>query len=131
MLPIPFDCDNCGYKPSPPEVLANKGTCPKCGDAIIAYTVDAAECIQQLSVLPDFTMETAMAIQTKHLKEWESVLKPEVFLLVRDKVAEQNVPTLTDPYMVCRGDDIAQIVHGIATSYNKSTLGVNKADDQL
>jgi len=41
----PFECDNCGHRPMPQEVIEYKGDCAKCKDTVIAYTVDAAECI--------------------------------------------------------------------------------------
>ncbi len=42
---FPFACSNCGHKPTPQEVLEHHGDCAKCGDTVIAYTVDSAECI--------------------------------------------------------------------------------------
>lgn len=44
----PFECKNCGYKPTAQEVLVHHGDCAKCGDTVIIYTVDAAECITDL-----------------------------------------------------------------------------------
>ena len=44
---FPFECDNCGHKPTAQEVVDYKGECVKCGDSVITYTVDAAECILQ------------------------------------------------------------------------------------
>lgn len=46
--PFPFECENCGHKPTPQEVLNHHGDCDKCGDTVITYTVDAAECIVRL-----------------------------------------------------------------------------------
>jgi len=46
--PSPFECENCGQKPTAQEVLDHHGDCAKCGDTVIAYTVDAAECIVRL-----------------------------------------------------------------------------------
>jgi len=45
---FPFECDNCGNKPTPQEVIAHNGECAICGDSIIAYTMDTAECIIKL-----------------------------------------------------------------------------------
>ena len=42
---FPFECDNCGNKPTPSQVIDNHGQCEICGDTIIAYTVDTAEYI--------------------------------------------------------------------------------------
>lgn len=47
--PSPFECENCGHKPTAKEVLDHHGDCAKCGDTVITYTVDAAECILRLS----------------------------------------------------------------------------------
>lgn len=44
----PFECQNCGHKPTPQEVTDRSGECVKCGDVIIAYTVDAAESLATL-----------------------------------------------------------------------------------
>lgn len=46
--PYPFQCTNCGHKPTPQEVIDHGGDCAKCKDTVIAYTVDAAECILRL-----------------------------------------------------------------------------------
>lgn len=45
---FPFECENCGHKPTPQEVLDHHGDCAKCRDTVITYTVDAAECIVRL-----------------------------------------------------------------------------------
>jgi len=50
--PFPFECENCGHKPTPQEVLDHHGDCAKCRDTVIAYTVDAAECILRLMANP-------------------------------------------------------------------------------
>lgn len=43
--PFPFQCENCGHKPTAQEVLDHHGDCAKCRDTVITYTVDAAACI--------------------------------------------------------------------------------------
>lgn len=48
VVKFPFECENCGYKPTAKEVVKHKGDCPKCRDTVITYTVDAAELIEQL-----------------------------------------------------------------------------------
>jgi len=45
---LPFECNNCGQKPSLADVLENSGQCHICGDEVIAYTVDTAELIREL-----------------------------------------------------------------------------------
>lgn len=52
MMNFPFECENCGHKPTPQEVIANHGDCAKCGDTVIAYTMDTAELILSLSARP-------------------------------------------------------------------------------
>jgi hypothetical protein len=46
---FPFECDNCGNKPTPQQVIDYNGQCEICGDSIIAYTVDTAEFIINIS----------------------------------------------------------------------------------
>jgi hypothetical protein len=43
--PFPFECENCGHKPTPQEVIDHHGDCSKCRDTVSTYTVDAAEYI--------------------------------------------------------------------------------------
>ena len=40
-----FECENCGRKHTPQEVVATLACCVKCKDTVIAYAVDAAEYI--------------------------------------------------------------------------------------
>ena len=37
-----FECENCGHKPKPQEVVDHDGDCAQCGDTVIAYTMDTA-----------------------------------------------------------------------------------------
>ena len=46
---FPFECDNCGHKPTPQEVIDHHGACAKCGDSIVTFTVDAAEYIMAMN----------------------------------------------------------------------------------
>jgi len=45
---FPFECENCGNKPTASEVIKHNGSCSICGDNVIAYTVDTAEYIIKL-----------------------------------------------------------------------------------
>jgi hypothetical protein len=45
---FPFECLNCGNKPTPTQVLEHGGDCECCGDTIIAYTIDTAEYIAKI-----------------------------------------------------------------------------------
>ena len=42
---FPFECENCGNKPTPEDVVKYRGACGICNDHIVAYTVDTAEYI--------------------------------------------------------------------------------------
>lgn len=44
----PFACTNCGYRPTPCQVLTKDCVCPICNDEIIAYTLDSAKMINEL-----------------------------------------------------------------------------------
>ena len=41
----PFECTNCGNKPTPRQVIQYDGDCEICGDTIVAYVIDTAEMI--------------------------------------------------------------------------------------
>ena len=60
-----------------------------------------------------FTMEQSLAIQEAHLKQWETILKPEVAAKLRSIVIAKN-KGVTDPYDVCRGSSIDNFVHNPA-----------------
>lgn len=57
-----------------------------------------------------FTMEQALAIQEQHLKQWDSILKPEIAARLRALVTATNA-TVKTPYEVCRGSGIDRFVH--------------------
>lgn len=61
--PFPFECENCGHKPTPKEVLDHRGDCAKCGDTVITYTVDAAECIVRLMANMELTNLTTPELE--------------------------------------------------------------------
>lgn len=46
---LPFECDNCGNKPTAKAVIDGKATCDICGDTILASTVDTADLLQDLT----------------------------------------------------------------------------------
>lgn len=46
---FPFECENCGNKPTPADVVRLSAVCDICGDSIIAYTLDTAELLVKLS----------------------------------------------------------------------------------
>jgi hypothetical protein len=60
----------------------------------------------------DFTVEQGIDIQDRQLSEWEVILKPEVFEIIKDLVKKRNV-NLRTGYDVCRGTDINNIIHNL------------------
>jgi len=40
---FPFQCLNCGNRPTPEQVVQQQGACEICGDIITAYSIDTAE----------------------------------------------------------------------------------------
>jgi len=46
---FPFECENCGSKPTPEQVMEHHGQCAICGDSVVAYTVDTAALILKLT----------------------------------------------------------------------------------
>lgn len=45
---LPFECTNCGTKPTSEDVVRLGGICEVCNDTIIAYTIDTAELLIKL-----------------------------------------------------------------------------------
>lgn len=41
----PFECSNCGNKPTPRQVVDHDGDCEICGYSVVSYTVDVAKMI--------------------------------------------------------------------------------------
>lgn len=68
--------------------------------------------------LPDeeFTLEVALSIQEMQLKEWETVLKPEVFAKLSAYVLKQN-EGVTNPYHVFRGTEISCVIGNMAMGH--------------
>lgn len=62
-----------------------------------------------------FTFEEALQIQTEHLIQWASVLKPEIFTQVFLEATKDNhkIPSNT-PDRVVRGSTIDAIVRNVA-----------------
>ena len=59
--------------------------------------------------LATFRKANAIEIQQEHLADWEAVLKPEIFSKLKALVEKDN-STINDPYEICRGDTIYEIV---------------------
>lgn len=49
---FPFECENCGNKPTPEEVVRLLAMCAVCGENVIAYTIDTAELLLKLQQFP-------------------------------------------------------------------------------
>ena len=58
----------------------------------------------------EFTKDEALAIQAKHLAEWEKLLKPEVFEELKAKATENN-DEIENPFCIPRGNDLDDILH--------------------
>ena len=52
---LPFECNNCGRKPTLAEVLEYGGECQLCGDEVCAYTVDTALLLATLMPNKNYT----------------------------------------------------------------------------
>lgn len=61
----------------------------------------------------DITMTKMLAMQDEHLKQWESILKPEVAAKLRAIVLATN-KGVTNPYEITRGSEIDRYVHNPA-----------------
>lgn len=57
-----------------------------------------------------FTMEDALAIQEKHLKEWEKILTPEAFEELKEEATKNN-HEIENPFCIPRGNDLDHILH--------------------
>lgn len=91
-MKTPFECDNCGHKPAPQNVVKNHGDCEKCGDTVICYTVDAAECIARLSAaLEDIEREAGGALNNAFPDE-----APDVLANVAGIARRAAAPTLEE-----------------------------------
>jgi hypothetical protein len=64
--------------------------------------------------MSDFTLEDGIDVQTRQLKDWKRLLKPEVFADLKAHCEEMN-KTATDGYHVFRGIDMKNY---IANYYN-------------
>ena len=53
----PLECENCGRRPMPQDVIDYNGNCLGCGDNVIAYTIDTAEYIIQIKTERDQLVE--------------------------------------------------------------------------
>jgi hypothetical protein len=60
----PFECDNCGHRPTPQEVVDLRASCKKCDDIIRAYTIDTAEVI--LDLLPKEKAKNIVKVTVHH-----------------------------------------------------------------
>jgi len=80
---VPFECENCGAKPSFGNVIRNNGSCLICGDIIGAYTIDCAKEMARLhrNLKVIEPMRTLSANQKRrvinHLRESARSIQPK------------------------------------------------------
>ena len=58
----------------------------------------------------EFTKDEALAIQAKHLAEWEKLLKPEVFEELKTQAMKYN-DEIDNPFYIPRGNDLDDLLH--------------------
>lgn len=57
-----------------------------------------------------FTKADALAIQEKHLKEWERVLQPWAFEQLKEEAMKDN-DEIENPFCIPRGNSLDDILH--------------------
>jgi hypothetical protein len=62
------------------------------------------------TMLQEFSYKEAFEIQLENLKSWDTILKVEVYLQLIDAVIELNNLGYDNPYQVCRGSRITELV---------------------
>lgn len=64
----------------------------------------------------NYTVEDGIAVQTENLRQWQGVLKPEVFERIK-ALATENNHTAATGYDICRGSDISDLVQNERIKY--------------
>lgn len=62
------------------------------------------------TMLQEFSYKEAFELQLQHLQSWHTILKVEVYLQLIDAVIELNNLGYDNPYQVCRGASITDLV---------------------
>jgi hypothetical protein len=62
------------------------------------------------TMLQEFSYKEAFEIQLENLQSWNAILKIEVYLQLIDEVIKLNNLGYDNPYQVCRGADITDLV---------------------
>lgn len=75
--PFPFECENCGHKPTAQEVLDHHGDCSKCRDTVITHAVDAAECIVRLMAATERLNHAEILLSDLARGYWRAILNDQ------------------------------------------------------
>lgn len=62
------------------------------------------------TMLQEFSYKEAFELQLQHLQSWHTILKVEVYLQLIDEVIKLNNLGYDNPYQVCRGSRITELV---------------------
>lgn len=62
--------------------------------------------------MESFTVKQGIEVQQRQLKEWEQLLKPEVFKLLKIEVERSN-HLAKNGFGIARGSDIDNILHNV------------------
>lgn len=65
-----------------------------------------------------FTLEVALQYQDENLSQWQEVLRPEIYAKV-ERIVKRKNNGITNPYAICRGSDIDNIVKNISMGNEK------------
>ena len=65
-----------------------------------------------------FTLEVALQYQDENLSQWLEVLRPEIYAKV-ERIVKRKNNGITNPYAICRGSDIDNIVKNISMGNEK------------
>lgn len=69
--------------------------------------------------MENFTVKQGLAVQKRQLKDWEQLLKSEVFLILKTMVENANIGA-KDGYEIVRGNSIDSLL------FNVVLRGLNK-----
>lgn len=65
-----------------------------------------------------FTLEAALQYQDNDLFQWKEVLRFEIYAKV-ERIVKRKNNGITDPYLICRGSEIDNIVKNISMGNEK------------
>ena len=82
---FPFECENCGSKPIPQDMIDHQGSCSICGDSVIAYTIDTADFI-----LKQETREARLAAEFSDYKRSAMAMNDQLTIEIHRLVEVLN-----------------------------------------